>query len=144
MTQEHQQCCKKNIIRAEEEQITPARTKQHEDQEEDSGIRPKKTKDKKKKRNENRRRKADRSSEECDARSERLQEEQHTCWRGTYNCCTDEPTRRRGRRYQYKAGGEGKIREQREKHGKKNKTSKQDNKCHCYRFNVYHYPKENQ
>ena len=26
------------------------------------------------------------------------------------------------------------MREQREKHGKKNKTSKQDNKCHCYRF----------
>ena len=31
-------------IRAEEEQITAARAKQHEDEEEDTGIRPKKTK----------------------------------------------------------------------------------------------------
>ena len=30
----------KNNIRAEEEQITAARTKQHEDEEEDTGIRP--------------------------------------------------------------------------------------------------------
>ena len=35
-----QKDCKKNIIRAEEEQITAARTKQHEDEEEDTGIRP--------------------------------------------------------------------------------------------------------
>ena len=76
----------------------------------------------------------DRSSEECDARrSERLQE-RHKCERGTDNCCTDETTRRRGRRYRHKAGGEAKIREHGEKHGKKNKTSRQDNKCHCYRF----------
>ena len=33
-------------MRAEEEQITAARAKQHEDEEEDTGIRPKKTKDK--------------------------------------------------------------------------------------------------
>ena len=38
-----QKGCKKNI-RVEEEQITAARTKQHEDEEEDTGIRPKKTK----------------------------------------------------------------------------------------------------
>ena len=38
-------------------------------------------------------------------------------------CCKDE-TRKRGKRYRHKAGGEGKIREQREKHGKKDKTSK--------------------
>ena len=35
-----QKDCKKNIIRAEEEQITAARTKQHEDEEEDTGKRP--------------------------------------------------------------------------------------------------------
>ena len=76
-------------IRAEEEQRTAARPKQHEDEEEDTGIRPKKTKDKQK---------ADRSSEECDARrSARPQEEQHTC--GTDNCSTDETTRRRGIRH---------------------------------------------
>ena len=34
-----QKGCKKNI-RVEEEQITAARTKQHEDEEEDTGIRP--------------------------------------------------------------------------------------------------------
>ena len=62
-----QKGCKKNI-RAEEGQMT-ARTKQHEDEEEDTCIRPKKTKIKR----------ADRSSEECGARSERLQEKQHTC-----------------------------------------------------------------
>ena len=44
--QEDQKGCKNNI-RAEEEQITVARAKQHEDEEEDTGIRPKKTKDKK-------------------------------------------------------------------------------------------------
>ena len=38
--QEDQKGCKKNI-RAEEEQINAARTKQHEDEEEDTGIRPK-------------------------------------------------------------------------------------------------------
>ena len=42
--QEDQKGCKKNI-RAEEEQTTAARTKQHEDEEEDIGKRPKKTKD---------------------------------------------------------------------------------------------------
>ena len=46
--QEDQKGCKKNNIRAEEEQITAARTKQHEHEEEDTGIGPKKTKDKKK------------------------------------------------------------------------------------------------
>ena len=60
VTQEDHKDCKKNNIRAEEEQKTAARTKQHEDEEDYTGIRP--------------------------------------------------------------AGGE--IREQREKHGKKNKTSK--------------------
>ena len=40
-----QKGCKKNNIRAEEEQITE-RTKQHEDEKGDTGIRPKKTKDK--------------------------------------------------------------------------------------------------
>ena len=70
MMQEDQKGFNKNNIRAEEEQITAARSNQHEDKEEDTGIRPKKTKDKQK---------ADRSSEECDARrSERLQEE-HKC-----------------------------------------------------------------
>ena len=65
------------------------------------------------------------SSDWCDAKiSERLQEEQHACWRGTDNCCMDETTRRRGRRYRHKAGGEGNIRDQREDHGKKNKTIK--------------------
>ena len=44
----------------------------------------------------------------------------------TDNCCTDETTRRRGRRYRQRAGGEGKIREQREKHDNQNKTTKQD------------------
>ena len=64
--QEDRKDCKKNI-HAEEEHITAAWTKQ-QDEEEDPGIRPKK------------KRKADRSSEECDARrSERLQEEHHTC-----------------------------------------------------------------
>ena len=73
MNQENQKGCKKNI-RAEEEQITAARPKQHEDKEEDTGIRPrKKQKQKQKQRRKNR------SSEECDARSERLQEELHTC-----------------------------------------------------------------
>ena len=43
MMQEDQKGCKKNI-RAEQERITAARTKQHEDEEEDTGIRPKKTK----------------------------------------------------------------------------------------------------
>ena len=51
--QEDQKGCKKNDIRAEEEQITAARAKQHGNDKEDTGIRPKKTKDKK----------ADRSSE---------------------------------------------------------------------------------
>ena len=60
MMQDDQKGCKNNI-RAEKEQITAARTKQHEDKEEDTGIRP---------------------------------------------------------------AGREKIREQREKHGKKNKTSK--------------------
>ena len=65
-----QKGCKKNNVRAEEEQTTAARAKQHGDEEKDIGIRPKKPKDRKK---------ADRSSEECDARrSERLQEEQPT------------------------------------------------------------------
>ena len=40
MMQEDQKGCKKNNIRAEEEQITVARAKQHEDEEEDTGIRP--------------------------------------------------------------------------------------------------------
>ena len=40
MMQEDQKGCKKNNIRAEEEQITAARTKQHEGDEEDTGIRP--------------------------------------------------------------------------------------------------------
>ena len=44
MMQEDQKGCKKNNIRAEEEQITAARAKQHEDEEEDTGIRPKKDK----------------------------------------------------------------------------------------------------
>ena len=39
-----QQGCKKNKIRPEEEQMIAARTKQHEDEEEDTDIRPKKTK----------------------------------------------------------------------------------------------------
>ena len=38
--QEDQKGCKKNNIRAEEEQIIAARTKQHEDEEEDTGKRP--------------------------------------------------------------------------------------------------------
>ena len=45
--QEDQKGCKNNV-RAEEEQITAARAKQHEDDEEDTGIRPKKTKKKQK------------------------------------------------------------------------------------------------
>ena len=36
---EDQRGCKKNNVRAEEEQITAVRTKQHEDGEEDTGIR---------------------------------------------------------------------------------------------------------
>ena len=40
---EDQKGCKKNNIRAEEEHITAARAKQHEDEEEDTGTRPKKT-----------------------------------------------------------------------------------------------------
>ena len=56
----------------------------------------------------------------CQKNNMRAEEEQITTARAT--------TRRRGRRYRHKAGGEGKIREQREKHGKKNKTSKQGNK----------------
>ena len=40
MMQEDQKGCKKTNVRAEEEQITAARTKQHEDKEEDTGIRP--------------------------------------------------------------------------------------------------------
>ena len=39
MIQEDQKRCKNNR-RAEEEQITAAQTKQHEDKEEDTGIRP--------------------------------------------------------------------------------------------------------
>ena len=54
-----------------------------------------------KKRTKKDKQKADRSSEDCNARSERLQE--HTCWRGTDNCCTGETTRRRGRKYRHKA-----------------------------------------
>ena len=50
--QEDQRGCKKNM-RAEEGQMTAARTKQHEDEEEDTGKRPNRTKD-------------ERSSEECD------------------------------------------------------------------------------
>ena len=49
---EDQKGCKKNNIRAEEEHITAARAKQHEDEEEDTGTRPKKTKDQKKSRQE--------------------------------------------------------------------------------------------
>ena len=40
MMQEDQKGCNKNNIRADEEQITAARTKQHEDEEEDTGMRP--------------------------------------------------------------------------------------------------------
>ena len=40
MMQEDQKGCKKNNIRAEEKQTTDARTKQHEDKEEDTGIKP--------------------------------------------------------------------------------------------------------
>ena len=40
MTQEHQKSSKKNNIRAEEEQTTAARTKQHEDEDGDTGTRP--------------------------------------------------------------------------------------------------------
>ena len=39
--QEDQKGYKNNNIRAEEEQITAARAKQHEDEEEDTDIRPK-------------------------------------------------------------------------------------------------------
>ena len=38
--QEDQKGCKKNNTRTEEEQTTAARTKQHEDEQEDAGIRP--------------------------------------------------------------------------------------------------------
>ena len=38
--QEDQKGCKKNNIRAEEEQTTAARAKQREDEKEDTGIRP--------------------------------------------------------------------------------------------------------
>ena len=41
--QEDQKGFNKNNIRAEEEQITAARSKQHEDKEEDTGIRPART-----------------------------------------------------------------------------------------------------
>ena len=44
--EEDQKGCKKNNIRAEEEQITAARAEQHNDEEEDTGIRPKKTRKK--------------------------------------------------------------------------------------------------
>ena len=40
MMQEDQKGCKKNNIRVEEEQTTAARTKHHEGEEEDTGIRP--------------------------------------------------------------------------------------------------------
>ena len=40
MMQGDQKGCKKNNTHAEEEQITAARTKQHEDEKEDTGIRP--------------------------------------------------------------------------------------------------------
>ena len=43
---EDQKGCKKNNIRAEEEQITAARAHQHEDEEVNTGRRPKKTKNK--------------------------------------------------------------------------------------------------
>ena len=39
-----QRGCKKNNIRAEEEPITTARAKQHQDEDEDTDIRPEKTK----------------------------------------------------------------------------------------------------
>ena len=42
--QENQKGCKKNNIRAEEEPITTARAKQHQDEDEDTDIRPEKTK----------------------------------------------------------------------------------------------------
>ena len=42
--QEDQKGCKKNNIRAEEEQITAAQAKHHEDEEEDTGIWQKRTK----------------------------------------------------------------------------------------------------
>ena len=73
MMQEDQKGCKKNI-RAQE-QINAARTKQNEDKEEDTGIRP--------------------AGREKNTRTRR--------------------------------------KKQRDKYGEK-KTSKQDNKCHCYRF----------
>ena len=38
--QEDQKGCKKNNIRVEDEQITAARTRQHNDEEEDTGVRP--------------------------------------------------------------------------------------------------------
>ena len=47
MIQQNLKGCKNNIrsiIRAEEEQITAARAKQHEDEEEDTGIKPKELK----------------------------------------------------------------------------------------------------
>ena len=37
-----QKVCKKSNVRAEEKQITAARAKQHEDEEEDTGIMPEK------------------------------------------------------------------------------------------------------
>ena len=40
MMQEDQKGCTKNNIRAEEEQVTAARAKQHEEEEEYTGIRP--------------------------------------------------------------------------------------------------------
>ena len=48
MMKEDQKVCKKNNRRAEGEQITAARAKQHEDEEEDTGtIRPKRKQTKK-------------------------------------------------------------------------------------------------
>ena len=41
-----QKGCKKDNIRADEEQITAARTKQHEEEEKHTDIRPQMTKDK--------------------------------------------------------------------------------------------------
>ena len=91
----------KGCICAEEEQITAARAKQHEDEEEDTDIRPKKTKS-------GVLHNVMQDQKGCKKNNIRTKEEQTTAARTKQHG-------RRGRRYRHKAGGEGKKREQREK-----------------------------
>ena len=81
-----------------------------------------------KNKNKKRKKKADRSSGQFDARiSERLQEE-HTCWTGKNNCCTDETHEKDEEDTDIRPAERKNKGKTRETSQKKCETSKQDNK----------------